>query len=114
MADDNNGVADSRRRCCEATPNRSFRAGGGTFNVANGSESSVGAASRLGGERCELNGVWKTVADVADKTGEVTYKNVDVMFTIVETSFASGNARCADVFVMFTDVVATFTHRDGM
>ena len=58
--------------------------------------------------------MWKTFVDVAGKTVEVIGNKVDVIFTFVEMSGASEDARCAQVCVMFKDVVATFTQRDGM
>ena len=95
-------------------PSAVCRAGRGTRAVVSRGNRAVAAASRPGGARCELQGVWKTFADVAGKTEEVIGNKGDVMFAFVEMSCASEDARCAHAVVMFTDVVATVTQRDGM
>ena len=87
---------------------------GRTAKLVSRPSTSVAAASRHDEVTGELHGVWKTLADVAGKTVEVIGKKVDVVFTFMEMSGASEDARCAHVCVMFTDVVVTFTQQDGM
>ena len=62
----------------------------------------------------ELRDLWKTFGDAAGKMVDAIGKEEDTAVTFVERSGASEDARCAQVFVMFKDVGATFTERNVM